>query len=127
VSALEETLALQLRALGAPAPMREHRFAAEFVGPGKGLRARLRDNDLQDWRFDFAWPDADLAVEVEGGGWVQGRHTRGKGFEDDLRKYHAAMRLGWTVYRCGAKLIKSGDAADLIVTLLLRERARLAS
>src|ERR1041385_1632066 len=33
------------------------------------------------WRFDFAWPEGRLALEVEGGSFVAGRHTRGTPFE----------------------------------------------
>lgn len=95
----------------------EYRFAAEHVGHGKGLRERLKAAGLQDWRFDFWCQSARLAVEVEGGAWTGGRHTRGKGFHDDLRKYGAAMRMGITVYRCDYALIKSGEAYETIRTL----------
>lgn len=99
--------------------VREYRFGAQAVGGvDKGLRQRLRDNGLKDWRFDFASPDIHLAVEVEGGAWVQGRHTRGKGFAEDLRKYDAAMRLGWIVYRCDAKMVDDGQAIDTLKTLV---------
>lgn len=98
---------------------REYRFGAYASGgTGKGLRDRLKDNGLKDWRFDFAVPDIHLAVEVEGGAWVHGRHTRGKGFAEDLRKYDAAMRLGWTVYRCDAKMVDEGQALDTIRALI---------
>lgn len=119
MSHLEETLNLQLRHLGVAPAEREYRFAAMAAGgPGRGLRKRLQDAQLRDWRFDFAWPDKMLAVEVEGGAHVNGRHNRGVGFEADIEKYHHAMRLGWTVYRCSAPLIKNWEAAQLIQCLL---------
>jgi hypothetical protein len=31
-----------------------------------------------------------------------------------MDKYHHALRLGWTVYRCDGELIKTGQAARLI-------------
>ena len=103
----------------------EHRFAADHVGPGKGLRERLAAAKLQDWRFDFCCPEIKLAVEVEGGAWVRGggRHNRGAGFSGDLRKYGAAMRLGWTVYRCDYALIRSGEAFDTIKVLCKQHEA----
>ncbi|MCZ4284566.1 hypothetical protein O4H29_06925 [Marinobacter salarius] len=119
MSQLEETLALHIRAAKLPEPEREYRFGAAMVGgPGKGLRQRLAGTGLKDWRFDFAWPSLALAVEVEGGAWVGGRHTRGKGFLEDLRKYQAAQRMGWTVYRTAGELIKSGEALATINHLM---------
>jgi len=100
------------------APETEYRFCAHHVGGGVGIRKRLKAAGLKDWRFDFAWPDKRLACEVEGGGFVGGRHTRGAGFREDCHKYHHAMRLGWTVYRYEESLIKSGDAARLFAQLL---------
>ena len=118
MSDLEHQLALQIRALKLPEPEREYRFAMHHIGRGKGIRERLVKAGLKDWRFDFAWPSAFLAVEIEGGGWVRGRHNRPVGFRDDMRKYHAAMGLGWTVYRCDGELVSSGQAVELIERLL---------
>ena len=123
MSELEQELLIQVKCLKLPAPVQEYRFAAEAVGLGKGLRERLLNAGMKNWRFDFAWPDSMLAVECEGGAWVPGggRHTRGKGFEGDLMKYHHAMRLGWDVYRCSGPLIRSGQAVNLIQDLLKRK------
>ncbi len=51
------------------------------------------------WRFDFANPDKKLAVEIEGGIFSRGRHTRGAGYLKDLEKYNRAAILGWAVLR----------------------------
>jgi len=88
-------LAAQCRMSGLPAPVREHRFAVE-------LRRR--------WRFDLAWPALWLAVEVDGGSWVGGRHTSGAGFEGDCVKLNEALCLGWRVLRVTPRHVKAGDA-----------------
>lgn len=103
---------MQLR--GMPEFRREYRFAAHHVGLGPGIKARLAEHGLSDWRFDFAWPEVMFAVEVEGGGWSGGRHTRGAGFAADMQKYHHAAALGWFVYRCDRALIDRGLAAKFI-------------
>lgn len=118
MSALEEMLAFQIQALKLPEPVREHQFAAEHVGRERGVKQRLREAGLKNWRFDFAWPDRRFAVEVEGGGWTGGGHTRGAGFRDDLVKYHHALRLGWVVYRCDGDMVKQGIASQMVVEFL---------
>jgi hypothetical protein len=117
MSAAENTLYFQIKATGLPLPCREYRFAAEHVGLGAGVRARLMESRLKDWRFDFAWPSHKFACEVEGGGGM-GRHTTAKGFRQDIEKYHHAMALGWTVYRCDAALVRNGMSVALIERLL---------
>ncbi len=113
----EAQLALHLRAHRIEAEP-QYRFAALHVGLGPGLRDRLAAAGLRDWRADFAVVDARLLLEIEGGAWSGGRHTRGKGFSGDLRKYDAAMKLGWTVYRCDPAMVRSGQAIETVLILL---------
>jgi len=49
------------------------------------------------FRFDYAIPDKKLAIELNGGQWSGGRHTRGKGYENDRLKINQAQLRGWTV------------------------------
>lgn len=100
MSKLEESLNLQMRALKIEFE-REHRF-----------------HPTRKWRFDFAIPKIGLAIEVEGGLYINGRHNRGEGYENDLEKYDEAMRLGWTVYRCGPRMINNGKALETIEILI---------
>lgn len=118
VSAAEALLALHVAGVKLPPPQREYPFAAMEVGRGRGVKQRLRLAGLRNWRFDFAWPPQRLAVEVEGGAYSYGRHTRGRGFSDDLRKYHHALRLGWVVYRCDPDMIRSGVVVGVIQDIL---------
>lgn len=123
-SQLEALLCLHLRAANIPY-QQEFRFAAEHVGLGDGIRSRLKRAGLKDWRFDFLIDSSKLAVEVEGIVWGEGkkgRHQTGSGFEGDLHKYAAAMELGFTVYRCSGRMVKSGDALRTIERLILLHR-----
>lgn len=96
-SELEASLALQIRAIGLPEPKREFTFMPK-----------------RRFRFDFAWPEQKLAAECEGGIWTGGRHTRGRGFEDDCLKYSEAALLGWKVLRFTEDHIRSGVALAMI-------------
>ena len=66
------------------------------------------------WRFDYAWPTYRVALEVEGGIWTGGRHTRGKGFANDIEKYDEAVILGWRVLRITRSHFNKGRAGELI-------------
>lgn len=100
---LEDRLAQQIRAHGLPVPDREFAF-----------------HDTRRWRFDFAWPDYRIAVEVDGGTWTRGRHLRAKGYEGDAEKLNAATALGWRVYRYTAEKIRTGYAVVEIGVALER-------
>lgn len=101
--ALEDRLALQIKAHGLPIPDRELAF-----------------HPTRRWRFDFAWPEFMVAVEVDGGVWTGGRHTRGKGFEADAEKLNAAAALGWRVFRYTPTRVRSGYAVNEIRIALER-------
>lgn len=73
----------------------EYRFAALHVGLGPKLRERLAEAGLKDWRFDFAWATHKVFVELQGGVWTAGRHSRGAGYTGDLEKLNSATLLGW--------------------------------
>ncbi|WP_244875256.1 endonuclease domain-containing protein [Vibrio litoralis] len=96
-SALEVEMINHIRALKLPMPVEEFRFHPE-----------------RKWRFDFAYPNHKVAIEVEGGTWSGGRHTRGSGYEKDCEKYNAASLLGWSVYRFTSTMIKRGEAINTI-------------
>lgn len=64
------------------------------------------------WRFDFAWPERAIAVEIEGGTWVQGRHNRGAEFERDAEKYAEATIAGWRVLRFTTDMVEDGRALE---------------
>lgn len=66
---------------------------------GPPLVAEHRFNRQRRWRFDRAHLGAKVAIELEGGIWTQGRHTRGAGYKADCEKYNAAQAAGWTVFR----------------------------
>ena len=93
--ALEAALLQQLRALGLT----------------DGMRTQHVFHPTRQWRFDFSWPDRRLAVEVDGGTWVGGAHSRGSGIEKDCEKLAAAVILGYRVMRATTNQVRDGTAA----------------
>jgi len=118
----EELFAFQCRAMRLPPVVTQFRFAADAPVPGQ----RGKPPKPRQWRFDFAWPEYRLAVEIEGlvvrriGGQliVTGRHASVKGFKDDCEKYAAAALLGWTVLRFEQSQVKSGYAINMTQRVL---------
>ncbi|WP_394265172.1 hypothetical protein [Bergeyella zoohelcum] len=74
----------------------------------------LKFHPKRKWRFDFAFPQYRIAVEVEGGVWISGRHTRGKGFINDMEKYNEATSEGWSVLRTIPSQLESKQTIDWI-------------
>ena len=65
----------------------------------KGWIPEYKFCEGRKWRFDFANPDYMIAVEIEGGIWIKGRHNRASGYIKDMEKYNKAVLLGWKVLR----------------------------
>lgn len=66
------------------------------------------------WRFDFAFLEERVALEVEGGIFIQGRHARGTGIAADIEKYNSAALLGWTVLRVQPKDLCTMDTVRML-------------
>ena len=96
-STLELLMAAQIETARLPAPHTEYHF-----------------HPIRQWRFDFAWPAQKIAVEVEGGTYVKGRHTRSKGFRNDCEKYGEASIMGWRVLRFPSDMVNDGTAIEML-------------
>lgn len=81
---------------------------------GLEVIAEYRFDPKRKWRFDFALPFEKIALEVEGGVWTGGRHTRGSGFVKDMEKYNRAAVLGWRVLRCVPDDLCTMDVLEML-------------
>lgn len=90
---------------GLPLPKQQHQFA----------RPRR-------WRFDFSWPDAMVAVELQGGSWINGRHTRGSYQSKEHEKLNAAQKAGWVVLQFGTDRMKDPHSVAAEVAEILRAK-----
>ena len=113
-SAAETLLAAQLEQAGIPFE-REYRFAPP-----------------RRWRADFLVSTVPLTshhlwaflVEIDGGGYVAGRHSRGAGMERDAEKQSAAAILGYRVIRATPKQVEDGRCLSWIRQALGLEEFR---
>jgi very-short-patch-repair endonuclease len=104
MSDMVQFLLTRIRQTGLPEPVTEYAFAP----PRK-------------WRFDLAWPDRHIAIEVDGGTWTGGRHVSGTGYERDCIKLNMAAELGWTVYRYTSGMVLSDEAIMQLERVVGRE------
>lgn len=85
------------RAAGLPEPVPEYQF-----------------HPSRKWRADYAWPTYKLMLEVDGGVWTQGRHTRGSGRIADMEKQSEAAILGWRILYVTPEQVSNGAALDYV-------------
>lgn len=91
----------QCQLAGVPIPVAEYRF-----------------HPTRRWQFDQAWPALLIAVEIDGGGFVQGRHSRGAGVEKDCEKFCEAALLGWRIFRVTPRMVRDGRALGYLERFL---------
>ena len=110
-SELENTFAMQLDAVGLDGYVREYQAI-----PGRRFR------------FDFAWLEQRLLVEVNGGTYTQGAHSTGQGIARDYEKANLAVLQGWRVLflTCDDKISRT-PALNRLCLDMLTARAYLIS
>jgi hypothetical protein len=93
------------QAAGLPTPVPEYRFAVP-----------------RRWRFDWAWPGSRVALEVQGGLFTGGRHSRGPALRKEHEKLNRAAALGWRVCFVVPAQVDNGEAVLIIEQVLGRDR-----
>ena len=75
---------------------------------------------VRNWRFDFCWPVAKLAIEIQGFGPGHNSYT---GMSSDYEKHNAALILGWRILYFMAHDVDAYNSANtiaLIRTLIVK-------
>jgi hypothetical protein len=88
-----------------PAPVCEYRFAPP-----------------RRWRFDFAWLESRVALEVQGGVFVHGRHSRGAALLKEHEKLSTAAAMGWRVVFCTPSTLPT-RWPDVVAAIATAEQA----
>jgi len=92
-----EIVASYFQEQGIPEPVFEHRF-----------------HSTRKWRLDIAWPEYRLALEVQGGIFVRGRHSRGAAMLKEWEKLNELACMGWRVIYCQPRDLCT---QDMVVTI----------
>ena len=85
---------------------------------GEEVVSEYKFHPKRKWKFDLAIPGKKIAVEIEGGVYTGGRHTRGRGYVNDMEKYNNAVLLGWRLLRFTPDQLKKWSTIEMIKSLL---------
>lgn len=81
-------------------------------------------SNSKKWRFDYLiLPEEDkIAIEIEGGEFIRGRHQRPGGFKEDCYKYNCATSVGWRVLRYTYSMLDENPDQVLVDIMFCRTR-----
>ena len=93
------------------------RFQTKLVALNIAYQTEYQFHPTRKWRADYFFPSANLALEIEGGAFTNGRHTRGKGFIADMEKYNAMTLQGIKLLRCTPDQLNQPTTINNILAL----------
>jgi len=96
----------------------EECFALHCIAEGLEAVREYKFCPQRRWRFDFAFMAQRIAVEVEGGIFIGGRHGRGPAFVKDCDKYNTATKMGWRVLRYSTEMVLAGTAINDVLEMM---------
>ncbi len=113
-AAIRAAIALPLKAIPGSASAPEDTLAFHLTAVGIEFYRQHRIHPRRRFRADFYFPAGRLVVEVNGGGFMQGRHSRGKGMESDGEKSWFIAMMPARLITVTPRHIKTGQALDWI-------------
>lgn len=81
---------------------------------GVDVEQEYQFHPRRKWRFDYAIPAHKIAIEVEGGAWIDGRHNRAAGFIKDMEKYNNAAIMGWRLLRVTPQQLLTSQTLQMV-------------
>jgi very-short-patch-repair endonuclease len=88
---------------------------------GRGLpdpEPEYEFHPARKWRWDICFPERMVAVEIDGGLYVQGRHSRGAEREKDMEKHAEGICLGWRLLVVSPRMVNDGRLLAWLERLL---------
>lgn len=85
-----------------------------------------RFHPTRKWRLDLAWPEVRVAVEIQGGVYVRGKHVQGDGAEKDYEKLNEAQLLGWIVLQTTPRGLALPAFLETVLWAVRLQREQLA-
>ena len=96
-----EIVKAYFKAQGIPEPTFEYKF-----------------HPVRRWRADLCWIPQKLILEVQGGIFIQGRHSRGAAMLKEWEKLNTACGMGYRFLFCQPKDLMGAETVEQIKTAL---------
>lgn len=90
---------------------------------GQDWVAEHKFHPVRKWRMDYACPALKICIEIDGGIFIGGRHSRPIGMLKDNEKFNTAASMGWVVLKFTPQQKNKFETFD-IVTETIRERLK---
>lgn len=89
-----------------------------WSGMRAAFESQVKFHAQRKWRLDYFAASYALAIELHGGTFSAGHHTRGVGFQGDREKINAASEQGITVLEFTGAMLENGTAIGQTERLL---------
>lgn len=89
---------------------------------GPSLRQEYTFSDRRKFRFDYVHLKTATAIEVNGGVYVKGGHSTGKGIERDYQKNNEAIICGYQTFQLSTGMVTAKNLLEIINFIEKREK-----
>ena len=76
--------------------------------------------ETRKYEIDLAFPAQKVGIEIDGGLWAKGAHSRPIGIMRDMEKGNLLVLCGWRVLRYTPAQVMNGEALEGLKALLIR-------
>ncbi len=85
--------------------------------PDFPLQSEVKFYPNRRFRFDFLEPRSKVAIEINGGNYAQGRHTRASALESEYEKMLLAASCGYTYIILTYNMIENDGEKGFLATI----------
>lgn len=104
--------------------MSEYRLFERILQSYGEVTPEYKFHPKRKWKFDYCYTREKLAIEIEGGIWIRGRHNSPKGYKKDMDKYNKCEILGYRLLRYSPDLLMRAETHDEIQMVLKQQREK---
>lgn len=76
--------------------------------------SRFWKSKKSSWRIDFLSEELKIVVEIQGGTFSYGGHSRGAGQHSDFDKINHLQNLGYRVFQFDTQHVRENDYVELL-------------